>query len=92
MAHLVRPEVDGASGHHLRQLESGDEHGHVARHLVVHGSEGVVRVHERVDGEVHRDEPPGRGRVLGESVPAVCKTRVKITARHARRNELNHQE
>lgn len=33
--------------------------------------EKVVGVHEGVDDEVHDDEPPGRGRVLTEGVPAV---------------------
>ena len=33
--------------------------------------EEVVGVHEGVHDEVHDDEPPGRGRVLAEGVPAV---------------------
>ena len=35
------------------------------------GPESVVGVHEGVNHKVHDDEPPRRGRVLGEGVPAV---------------------
>ena len=67
--HLVSPEVDSASGHHLRQLGDRDGHGDEARDSIVHSLEGVIRVHERVDGKVHRDVISGGSRVLCVGVP-----------------------
>jgi hypothetical protein len=67
--HLVSPEVDGASAHHLRELGNHDGHGDEARDPIVHSLEGVIRVHERVNGKVHHDEPTRWSSVLFESVP-----------------------
>ena len=39
------------------------------------GFKRVVSVHDRVDDEVHDDEPPGGGGVLAEGVPAVDEDR-----------------
>ncbi len=66
---MVSPEVDGAAAHHLRELGDRDGHGDEARDPIVHSLECVIRVHERVNGKVHHDEPTRWRSVLFESVP-----------------------
>ena len=58
------PETRSTCHHHGHSRENRPE-----------GFEGVVRVHDRVNDEVHDDEPPGWGGVLAEGVPAVDEDR-----------------
>lgn len=67
--HLVSPKVDSTSGHHLRQLGHRDGHRDKTRDSVMHSLERVIRVHERMDGKVHGNEPTCRSSVLGKGIP-----------------------
>ena len=58
-------ESDKNSDKHLRQLKKSDGLGRPRRNSNSIGSQGIVRVHERVDKEVHttEDDPRCIGRV-----------------------------
>jgi len=68
---MIDPDVDGTSDDHLSELHAGDDHVHPAWNVEFHGFQGVVGVHERVNGVIHDDEPSTRGWVLGVAVPGV---------------------
>lgn len=53
----MRPDVDGTADNHLRQLESGDDHGDEAWRVEFEGAQCVVRVHKGVNTIIHHDEP-----------------------------------
>lgn len=63
--------VDEAAYKHLHQLTGRNEHGHPGRRPVAHGPGRVVRVHHRMDGIVHDDEPPGGRREFHVREPRV---------------------
>ena len=67
----VRPVIDQAADDHLSNLKRGDQHHDEFRWKEAHGTESVVRIHQRMNAVVHHDEPARRRGVLLVSVPCV---------------------
>lgn len=89
----VRPNVDGTADNHLGQLQRRDEHRDKAGRIEAHRSQGVVRVHQRVDTVVHHDEPARRGRVFRVAEPGVHQHRdVVVPVQEDQRLLAQHNE
>lgn len=67
----MRPHVDCTAHDHLSELQRRDQHRDETGRIEAHGTQGVVRVHQRVHAVVHDDEPPGGGSVFRVAEPGV---------------------
>lgn len=68
---VVCPHIDGASYHHLSELQRCDAHGQLLGWEVSHTAKGIVRVHDTVDTVVHVYEPTRGRSVLCVGEPTV---------------------
>ena len=63
--------IDVDAEHHLRDLTARYRDIHPLGYFEAHRTHTIVRVHERMHGEIHEDEPAARCGKLATRIPAV---------------------